>query len=368
MNELRLLASTELDSRLSIARAGGETARSLALLTCAFWLFNFALLTLTNLIDGVPDWEVRAGARLVAACAGIVFCYAIHLTLRAMRSLAFGWRAGAAAILSIFAGDGLSWIMAITLSGLRNEPIPSLQGLNGNGLFTIAYHVWFFLAWSAMYLAFSYAVEVRAQERRWSELRELAHATHLRALSYQIQPHFLFNTLNSIATLVLDGRNAESHQMIGRLSAFLRASLSIDPLAGVRLSDEVALQRRYLEIEQVRFPDLVTSIDIPSELQDVEVPSMILQPLIENAVKYSVSKSDGPASIAVVARQAEGRLVLTVEDNGASTPVPSGSGIGLRNVRERLREQFGDEQSFEAGPLQPRGFGVRLSFPLKVMR
>lgn len=352
------------------AHPGDGVGRTVAALTLGYWLFNFTLLTLTNRMDGIADWEVRAVARLIAHSAGIGFCYAIHLLLDRLRSRSFGLRSAVAALLSIVAGDSLSWVQAIALAELQHQPIPSMSGLTGAGLFTIAYSVWFFFAWSAMYLALSYSAEVRAQERRWAELRDLAHATQLRALSYQVRPHFLFNTLNSIATLVLDRRNGDAHAMIGRLADFLRASLAVDPLACIRLRDEVALQRRYLEIEQIRFPDLETRIAVPPELWDAEVPSMILQPIIENAIKYAVAGCDGPATISIEAASAGRELVLTIEDSGcpsATVGAGSGSGIGLRNVRERLREQFGDAQSFEAVPLDPRGFRVRLSMPLKVL-
>jgi LytS/YehU family sensor histidine kinase len=349
------------------ARSDRGVGRTVMLLTLGFWLFNFTLLTLTNRMDGIADWEVRATARAIGVCAGIGFCYLIHLALDGLRNWSFGFRAAVAVLLSMLAGDSLSWVQSIVLALLRHAPIPSMSSLTGAGLFTIAYSVWFFLSWSAMYLAFSYSAEVREQERRWAELRDLAHATQLRALSYQVRPHFLFNTLNSIATLVLDRRTGDAHAMIGRLADFLRESLAIDPLACVRLRDEVALQKLYLEIEQVRFPDLEIRIAVPEELWGAQVPSMILQPIVENSIKYAVAGCDGPAVISVGASVAGKQLLLTVEDSGCPSPgTAAGSGIGLRNVRERLHEQFGDDQSFEAISLDPKGYRVRLTMPLKV--
>jgi two-component system, LytTR family, sensor kinase len=333
-------------------------------LTLAFWLFNFTLLTLSNLMDAWPDWQMRAVARVLAMPAKLLLCYLIYRLLERWRERPFAHRGWLAFVLSIAAGEIYSWAITFANLAVLGEPIPAL---NGRGLFYIAYSMWFFLAWSAMYLALSYSAEVREQERRWAELRDLAHATHLRALTYQIHPHFLFNTLNSISAMVLDARIADADLMIRRLSEFLRASLALDPLQDVLLKDEIALQQLYLEIEQIRFPDLRTEISVPAELGEALVPSMILQPIVENSIKYAVSGRDGPAVIAITAVRDDGMLDLTVEDSGGSVEKTSGgNGIGLRNVRERLHEQYGDRQSLEARAIEPCGYRVTLRLPLQV--
>ena len=145
-----------------------------------------------------------------------------------------------------------------------------------------------------------------------------AQEAQLRALRYQINPHFLFNTLNSLSSLVLTKRTETAEQMLMNLSTFFRATLSADPTADVPLEEEIKLQRLYLDIEQIRFPDRLTvEIDVPDELLDARVPVLILQPVIENAVKYGVARSRGAGHRSGSPRYEEaGRLHIKVKDNG----------------------------------------------------
>jgi LytS/YehU family sensor histidine kinase len=191
----------------------------------------------------------------------------------------------------------------------------------------------------------------------------------LRALRYQVNPHFLFNTLNSLSSLVLTGRREQAERMILNLSTFFRTSLCDDPTVDVPLSEEIYLQRLYLDIEAVRFPErLVVDIDIPERLQSACVPGLILQPLVENAVKYGVSRSKKPVTIRIRASESELGLSLCVEDDGDPLPTPidrpNGTGVGLQNVRDRLVARFGEAGSCRWGPMPGGGFAVRLSMPM----
>jgi len=154
--------------------------------------------------------------------------------------------------------------------------------------------------------------------------------------------------------------------MVTRLAAFFRSNLSADPLEDVRLSEEMAAQRLYLDIEQVRFPDLSVEIDVPDELTGALVPSLILQPLIENAVKHGIATNANPAKIKLSASSDGDWLVLDISDDGlcASDKSRRGNGIGLANVHERLLRRFGDCCKFEAGRTMPRGFHVHMKMPL----
>jgi len=215
-------------------------------------------------------------------------------------------------------------------------------------------------------LALIYSEEAREQERRAAAIQAHAHAAQLRALRFQVNPHFLFNTLNSIAALIVDKHNGQAEQMVTRLAAFFRSNLSADPLEDVRLSEEMAAQRLYLDIEQVRFPDLSVEIDVPDELTGALVPSLILQPLIENAVKHGIATNANPAKIKLSASSDGDWLVLDISDDGlcASDKSRRGNGIGLANVHERLLRRFGDCCKFEAGRTMPRGFHVHMKMPL----
>ena len=222
------------------------------------------------------------------------------------------------------------------------------------------------LAWAALYLALGNAAQVQAAERREGEFKRAAKAAELRSLRYQVNPHFLFNTLNSLSALVMSGRSEKAERMIQTMSNFYRHSLASDPTADMPLADEIALQRHYLEIEAVRFPErLRTEFDVPESLADACVPGMILQPLVENSVKYAVSATASPVTIRISAREAAGKLVLTVSDDGPGKPEgPGGTGIGLANVRDRLAARFGDEASVETGPLPAGGYSTTLILPV----
>ena len=222
------------------------------------------------------------------------------------------------------------------------------------------------LAWAALYLAIVAGARARAAERRGERFRSAAKAAELRSLRYQVNPHFLFNTLNSLSALVMTGKEERAEQMIQSISRFYRHSLADDSTGDVSLDDEIDLQEHYLEIEAVRFPErLKVHVDLPRELGQLKVPGMILQPLVENSVKYGVSASNRPVTISIVAREEYGRLVLRVSDDGPGLPSghTGGFGIGLANVRDRLEARFGREASITSGPMMG-GYETELRLPM----
>jgi len=222
------------------------------------------------------------------------------------------------------------------------------------------------LAWAALYLALANAEQARVAERREGEYRRAAKASELRSLRYQINPHFLFNTLNSLSALVMTGKAEAAERMIQTLSTFYRRSLSEEPTSDHSLSEEIELQRLYLDIEAVRFPErLRTVIEIPDGLAAAQVPGMILQPLVENSVKYAVAPSREPVTVRISAREEFGRLEIIVSDDGAGKGKPSaeGFGIGLSNVRDRLKARFGELASVDTGSV-PGGYRTVIRLPL----
>jgi two-component system LytT family sensor kinase len=233
---------------------------------------------------------------------------------------------------------------------------------------------WYFfiVAWAILYIALSYANKVRLAERSAAASRAEAQTAQLRALRYQVNPHFLFNTLNSLSTLVMRQNGDEAERMIINLSNFFRTSLTTDPTEDVPLSDEIRMQRLYLDIEQVRFPErLQVVVDVPPELENAAVPGLILQPVIENAIKYGVARSTRPVTVTIRARAFQGRLLLTVNDDGmadggAALEKTQGHGVGLRNVCDRLAARFGGEASCHFGARPMGGFGVDLAMPLRM--
>lgn len=222
------------------------------------------------------------------------------------------------------------------------------------------------LTWAALYLAMLAISQTRAAERREQQFRSAAKAAELRSLRYQVNPHFLFNTLNSLSALVMTGKKERAERMIQSISRFYRHSLADEPTSDVALADEFDLQQQYLDIEAVRFPERLTCIfDLPDDLADARVPGMILQPLVENSVKYAVSAVNRQVTIKVRAREEFDRLVVTVEDDGPGVPpgMEYGFGIGLANVRDRLEARFGPDIGFASGPVAG-GYVTEMRVPL----
>ncbi|MEM8727053.1 MAG: histidine kinase, partial [Pseudomonadota bacterium] len=222
------------------------------------------------------------------------------------------------------------------------------------------------LTWSSLYIALLAIAQARAAERREEEFRSAAKNAELRSLRYQVNPHFLFNTLNSLSALVMTGKTDRAERMIQTISRFYRHSLADDPTTDVPLKDEFDLQKLYLDIEAVRFPDRLTCVfDLPADLEDARVPGMILQPLVENSVKYAVSAVSREITIRVTAREEFDRLVVTVSDDGPGVPegMAHGFGIGLVNVSDRLEARFGSDIGLTSGPV-PGGYLTEIRIPL----
>lgn len=237
--------------------------------------------------------------------------------------------------------------------------------------------VWlfFFIAWSAFYLANQAQAEAMGAQRRLAAAESAAQAAQVRALRYQVNPHFLFNTLNSLSSLVMTGRTDRAETMLLALSTFFRTSLSLDPGADVTLAEEIDLQRLYLDIEKARFPDrLHVEIDVPRELEQARMPALLLQPIVENAIKYGVSKSRKAVVIRIDARHLDNhRMVVEISNwlkHGGKDELPAatheGTGLGLSNVCQRLDVRFGSRASCRFGPMHAGGYKVSLTMPVEM--
>ena len=232
----------------------------------------------------------------------------------------------------------------------------------------------FFAAWTAFYMAMLAQSEALGAQRRLADAESAAQAAQVRALRYQVNPHFLFNTLNSLSSLVMTGRTDRAEKMLLALSTFFRTSLSLDPTADVSLAEEIDLQRLYLDIEKARFPDrLHVEIDVPEGLEQARLPALILQPIVENAIKYGVSKSRKAVVIRIEARHlGDGRMVVEISNrlkHGGHIELPAatheGTGVGLSNVCQRLEARFGSRASCRFGPITGGGFKVSLTTPVE---
>jgi|KBSMisStaDraftv2_1062788.scaffolds.fasta_scaffold36284_3 signal transduction histidine kinase len=231
----------------------------------------------------------------------------------------------------------------------------------------------FFAAWSAFYLASLAQAQALGAQRRAAQAEAAARAAQVRALRYQVNPHFLFNTLNSLSSLVMTGRNEQAEEMLLKLSTFFRTSLSVDPSADVTLAEEIDLQRLYLDIEKVRFPSrLRVEIDIPKEVESARLPALVLQPLVENAIKYGVSPTREQVTLRIEARPlGDGRFEIIITNSGSPDAKPAkdrdkieSTGVGIANVVERLKARFGTHAKCEFGPLSNGGYQVHIIMPL----
>lgn len=234
--------------------------------------------------------------------------------------------------------------------------------------------------WSALYYAINYFLTVEEQADRLERLQAQATSAHLAMLRYQLNPHFLFNTLNSISTLVLLKQTVPANAMLTRLSAFLRHTLVTEPGSQVTLAQEVETLQLYLDIERMRFEErLRTHFEIDDEALKARLPSMLLQPLIENAIKYAVSPQEEGARISLEARVQNGRLQIGVEDTGPGLSGPEqgallergattaqgtpSTGVGLANIRNRLAQAYGEKHRFETTSNPSGGFSVYIEIP-----
>jgi two-component system LytT family sensor kinase len=209
----------------------------------------------------------------------------------------------------------------------------------------------------------------RERETRARELEAQLGEARLQALKMQVQPHFLFNALNTVSMLVRNGEGDRAVQMVAGLGELLRSSLADGAEQEVPLASELGFVRRYLSIEEFRFPDrLRVEVDVSEELMSASVPNLILQPLVENAIRHGVAKSSSSGLVRIAARRENGWLELSVEDDGPGLPSDfepdAGRGIGLSNVRARMEQLYGSRQEFRIGNAEPKGTAARLRIPL----
>ncbi|WP_126173249.1 sensor histidine kinase [Altericroceibacterium xinjiangense] len=235
-------------------------------------------------------------------------------------------------------------------------------------------------AWSALYYAINYYLQVEEQADRLERLEAQATSAQLAMLRYQLNPHFLFNTLNSISTLVLLKQTEPANAMLTRLSSFLRHTLVSQPGGKVSVAQEIETLKLYLDIERMRFEErLRTHFRIDPAAAGAQIPSLLLQPLVENAIKYAVSPQEEGARISILAQAIGPHLRVTVSDTGpgaqAGRPGEGAqsylgtqavsTGVGLANIRNRLQQAYGEDHRFEIRTPPEGGFTVIVEIPLE---
>lgn len=341
--------------------AGAFDRQTLALAACVWaihFFFNGALFTL--FIGSHHGWNVQL-ARAICSILAASLCLLAHLLLRWRRQVTIGFLM--AVLLSTIplalVQTGLGTLVFREVAGV-GDPWPGTSEL---ALDYLGYQ-WVFLAWAALYVGLSHALEVRARDARLAEAERLAQQAQLAALRLQINPHFLFNTLNTVAGLVALGRKEETEVTLQNLSQFLRYTLAATPAGFATVTDEVGMLQRYLRIEQVRFSDrLQVRYEVDPGSAGAMLPSFALLPLVENAIKHGLGNSEDGIAIEIGAHRDGDSLVLWVENDADAGRVPrEGFGIGLENVRRRLAALFGNEAMLQAHPIE-RGWRASLSLP-----
>jgi two-component system, LytTR family, sensor kinase len=226
------------------------------------------------------------------------------------------------------------------------------------------------LCWSVLYFGIKFYESQRQQEQALLKAVALAQEAQLKMLRYQLNPHFLFNTLNAISTLILDNQNRKANHAVTRLSEFLRYTLDQDPMKRVTLRQELEALDLYLGTERLRFGErLHLEYAVEEGALDALVPSLLLQPLLENSLKYAVSAREQGGLVRIEGRAREGLLELSVIDDGPGlregAPASERRGVGLRNTRERLAVLYGANYRFAVLNSHP-GLRVDMALPLEV--
>ena len=338
--------------------------------------FSFALLTYFTLtaVYGQTDWPYLLHP-LVQSMLGILVSWPMRRIFRN------SWHKKAVVRIAIIIATVM--ILAFVWTVLRIGTFVWMTGETKN--FLPEFGPWYypgvtiFFGWAAGYHGFKYyrllqeehssllriAEEKRAEELKRSRAEAIARDAQLRMLRYQLNPHFLFNTLNAVTSLVSTGKNDRACNTIDQLSTFLRKSLDSDPLQPVTLRKELETLRLYLEIEQTRFVDrLQLRFEVDAAAQDVKLPNLLLQPIAENAIKHAIAPSVDGGMITVRGSIQGDMLEIHVEDTGPGlAEPPSSGGVGLRNTQERLQTTYGDRFSLEMQSVVPTGLRVVLRVP-----
>ena len=261
-------------------------------------------------------------------------------------------------------------ILAFTFSLAQPNGAPGITIPRLLGAIYVTFTV--LAGWSALYFGINFYIIVEEQIDQMQDLTTQASSAQLAMLRYQLNPHFLFNTLNSISTLVLLKQTERANAMLSRLSSFLRYTLANEPTAHVTVQQEVETLKLYLEIEKMRFEERLRPVfEIDAAAERARLPSLLLQPLVENAIKYAVTPQEEGAEICVRVRLSGERVQIGVSDTGPGLNdgrmgSSLSTGVGLANIRDRLVQAYGPDQRFETRSTPAGGFSVEIEIPFQL--
>jgi two-component system LytT family sensor kinase len=354
-------------------------ARSALRLSAIVWLFGYILVELGAMAQGRSTYGEMFLANLPLLLSGILLSFALGLLLERLsarptyqRLIAMGAAGLVAGLAQTIADD--AWLRAVSLT-----LIPSWQEwavpYQPQRLFMIlVLYLWTMYLTVALLWASHTSAQARIDQARAATFEAAALRAEAAALRLQLNPHFIFNTLNGIASLVVRQKQEEAEEMIDRLASFMRASFASDPTGLVTLEQEFDTIAAYLDIETARFGDrLRVEIALPAALRGREVPNFLLQPLVENAIKHGAGTGDDTLSVAVTAKAGKDETILSVVNHRQSRPAEPtadggpvalsiSSGIGLANTRQRLAAHYGAAAWIECRPL-PGGYRAEIGVP-----
>lgn len=360
---MRKVPPFPLSLRAPASLVSGPT---IALAWLLFSGFMVLLMFVQNLSAGTPtNWREALGGRLLhgliwGLLTPLVFALATrfnltdsrhrlpHLLVHAGASygLTLVYRLGYAAVMHGTGAAPGSFSLATVVANANN---------------------WVPIYW--MLLCIAYAVQYRERYRegrvRAAQLETQLVQAQLQALKMQLQPHFLFNSMNAVSALMTQDVKA-ARRMLAQLSQFLRLVLDGTDQQEVTLEQELHLTRLYLEIEQTRFPDrLAVRYHIAPDTLPALLPALLLQPVVENAVRHGLAPRAGAGELAVSTERQQDRLVVQVKDNGRGAPDTAARGVGLRNLESRLAALYGADYSFKVETAPECGYCLRLSIPFR---
>ncbi len=345
-------------------------------LTLGLWVLSGSLASTIAAVVGVKMTPALIGTAVAINLVGLLSSVALYqVAVRVREKGAFTRIALMALVVAVVAATLSSAdVLIMDLSNTAQLWSPNRThwvrfAANASGFF------WILGTLGAIYSTLQANRMVRERERQLADARTAASEAHaaasaarLAALRYQLNPHFLFNTLNAVSAAVITGRSDEAESMLSKLADFLRVTLVADPEALISLEDEMATLQAYLEIESVRFRErLALEFVCPDDLRTALLPSFLLQPLIENAIKHAVSPTSATVTIRLEATRDDEDLVVLVQDDGDGGhggEVRPGAGVGLNNVRQRLEALYGARGVLQATPLT-RGFLAMVRLPLQ---
>jgi two-component system LytT family sensor kinase len=339
----------------------------------AFWILQTAGWTGYFILRSLSGFANSMGAMYIVHTAILTATgYSLTLLMGTLFRWLISMRPGLTLLLSLIAVASASAAFSIIETwSVATFVKPNFRPVGIEYLGAILLNFALLSAWAALYYGINYFLLLEDEIKQRERLESQASTAQLAMLRYQLNPHFLFNTLNSISTLVLLKQTERANAMLARLSSFLRYTLANEPTAKVTLAQEVETLKLYLEIEKMRFEDrLRPHFRIDAETIGARLPSLLLQPLIENAIKYAVTPSENGADIWITAHR-EGQAVrIEVADNGngegSDLAASPSTGVGLANIRDRLTQAYGPAHGFTTRENDKGGFSVIVEIPHEI--